>query len=152
MKCLRTFEILTVMGRYQLWPFWANLDRRWTSSTSPRRCPCHVVFAQNLAILEKSSLSHVSCLKHSLQFAWHEPNDMGISSATSLILIRRLSKIIFFAVSKFSSIVDVLGRLGRALSLTSSWSFLDRLYHNWTYVLLIVDSPNATVNISNVHA
>ena len=27
-----------------------------------------------------------------------------------------------------------------------------RLYRNWTCVLLIVDSPNATVHISNVHA
>ena len=29
---------------------------------------------------------------------------------------------------------------------------LNRIYHNWTCVLLIVDSPNAKVNISNVLA
>ena len=30
----------THMIRHQLWPFVANLDRRWTLSTSPERCPC----------------------------------------------------------------------------------------------------------------
>ena len=81
--------------------------------------------------------------------AWHGPNDMPTSLATSLIVIRRLTKIIFFIASMFSSVVDVLGRLGLASSLTSSWSSLNRLYHNWTYVLLLVDLPKATVNISS---
>ena len=45
------------MIRHQLWPFWANLDHRWRSSTPLERCPCN-----NLAVLEQSSLSHVSCL------------------------------------------------------------------------------------------
>ena len=45
------FQYHIPMIRHLLWPFWANLDRRWTSSTSPERCPCDVVFAQNLAIL-----------------------------------------------------------------------------------------------------
>ena len=33
--------------------------------------------------------------KTSVKIVWHEPNDMPISLATSIILIRRLSKIIF---------------------------------------------------------
>ena len=48
----------------------------------------------------------------SIKIAWHEPNDMPTSSATSLIVIRRLSKIIFFTASMLSSVVDVLGRSG----------------------------------------
>ena len=86
--------------------------------------------------------------KTSLKIAWHEPNDMPALSATYLIVIRGLYKISF----NVSSVVDVLGRPGRASSLTSSWPSLNRLYHNWTCVLLIVDSQNATVNISNVLA
>ena len=36
---------------------------------------------------------------------------------------------------------------------TSSWSSLNRLYHTWTCVLLVVGYPNATTaNISNVFA
>ena len=35
---------------HQLWPFWVNMDHRWTSSTSPERYSCNVVFAQNWAI------------------------------------------------------------------------------------------------------
>ena len=65
---------------------------------------------------------------------------MPTSSATSLIVIRRLSKIIFFIALMISSVVDALGRTS-----------LNRLDHNWTSVLLIMDSSNATVNISNVH-
>ena len=77
---------------------------------------------------------------------------MPISSATSPIAIRWLSKIILFTASMFSSAVDVLGRPGGASILTSSRPSLNRLYHNWTYVLLIVDSPKGTVNISHVLA
>ena len=86
--------------------------------------------------------------KKFIKISWHELNDMATSSATSLIVIRQLFKIIFFTASMFSSVVDVLGRSGRASSLTSSQFSLSRLYHNWTCVLLIVDLPNATVNIS----
>ena len=85
-----------------------------------------------------------------VKIAWHEPNDMPASSA--MFLIRRLSKIIFFTASMFSSVVDLLGRPGRVLSLTFIRPSLNRLYHNRTCVLLIVDSPNATVNILNVLA
>ena len=88
--------------------------------------------------------------KTNIKIVWHEPNDMLTSSATSLIVIRRLSKIVFFTASMFSSVVDVLDQPGRALSLTFSQSSLNRLYNNWTCVLHIVDTPNATVNISNV--
>ena len=87
--------------------------------------------------------------KTSIKIAWHEPNGMPTSSVTSLIVIWRLSKIIFFTVSMFSSVVNVLGQPGRTSSLISQ-PFLKRLYYNWTCVLLIVDSPNATVNISNI--
>ena len=77
--------------------------------------------------------------KTTIKMAWHEPNDMSTSSATSLIVIRWLSKIIFFTGSMFSSVVDVLEQPGRASLLTSSRPSLKRLYHNWTCVLLIVD-------------
>ena len=49
----------------------------------------------------------------SVENTWHEPNDMPTSSATSLIVIRWLSKIILFVASMFSSVVDVLGRKGK---------------------------------------
>ena len=88
--------------------------------------------------------------KISVKIAWHEMNNMLTSSATSPTVIRRLSKIIFFTASMLSAIVDVLGRPGRSSLLTSSYPSLNRLYHNWTCVLLIVDLPNATVDISNV--
>ena len=55
------------MIHHQLWPFPSNLDRRWTSSASPEQWPSDIVFAQNLAILEQSSLPHVSCPKHPLK-------------------------------------------------------------------------------------
>ena len=42
----------------------------------------------------------------------------------------------------FSSVVDVFGRPERASSLKSSLPSLNRLYHNWTGVQLLVDSPN----------
>ena len=89
-------------------------------------------------------------LKTSGQIAWHEPYDMSTSLATSLIVIRGLSKINFFTASMFSSVVDVFGRPGEVSSLKSSRPSLNRLYYNWTCVVLIVDSPNATVNISNI--
>ena len=56
--------VIRLIIRHQLWHFWANQDHRWTSSTRPERCQCDIVFAQNLAILEQSSLPHVVCLKH----------------------------------------------------------------------------------------
>ena len=52
---------------------------------------------------------------------------MPTSSGTCLIVIRRLSKTIFFTSSMFSSIVDVLGRPGRKSSLTSSRPSINRL-------------------------
>ena len=33
-----------------------------------------------------------------------------------------------------------------------SWPSLNRLYNNWTCVVLIANSSNATINISNFHA
>ena len=80
------------IASHQLWPFCANLDRRWTSSKSAERCPCDVVFAKNLANFEIIFASASFMPKTSVKIAWHEPNDMP----TSLIVtIRRLSKIIF---------------------------------------------------------
>ena len=72
-------------------------------------------------------------LKTSVKIIWHEPNDIPTSSATSVIVIRRLSNNIFFTVS-----------MGRASPLTYSRPSRNQLYHNWTYVLLIVDSPKQT--------
>ena len=43
-----------------------------------------------------------------VKFTWHELNNMTSSLASSLIVIRRLSKIIFFTASMLSSIIDVL--------------------------------------------
>ena len=55
--------------------------------------------------------------KTSVKIACHEPNDMPTLSATSLIVIQRLFKILFFNASMFTSVVDVLGQPERALSL-----------------------------------
>ena len=76
--------------------------------------------------------------KTSIKIAWNKPNDMLSSLATSLILIRRLSKIIFFTASMFSTFVNVPGWLGRVWSLTSSQPSFNRLYRYWTCVLLLV--------------
>ena len=97
----------TPMIRRQLWPFWINLDCRWTSSTSSELCPCHVVFAQIFAAARFMP-------KTSVKIAWHEPIDMPSSSATSLIMIRQLFKIIFFTASMFPLVVDVLWLPGLA--------------------------------------
>ena len=88
--------------------------------------------------------------KTSVKIAWHELNDMPTSSATSRFDDYPKS---------FSSLLQCLHRLlmcsgdqDEHLSLASSRPSLNRLYHNWTYVLLRVDSPNVTINISNVFA
>ena len=84
--------------------------------------------------------------KTSVKIVWHEPNYMPTSSATYLIEIRQLSKIIFFTASMFSWVVDVLKRPGRALSLISSRPSLNRLlYHKWICILIIVEMPNANI-------
>ena len=44
----------------------------------------------------------------SVKIAWHKPNDMPTLSATPLIVLRRLCKIIFFTASMLSTIVDVI--------------------------------------------
>ena len=79
-------------------------------------------------------------------------NNMPALSATSSIVIRRLSKIIFFTAAMFPLLVAVPGLTGRTSSLSSSRHSLNQLHLNWTCVPLIVDSPNATANISNVIA
>ena len=84
------------------------------------------------------------------KIAWHEPTDMPTSSATSLILIRRFSIIIFFTAPVFSLAVYVLSHPGRASSFTSSRSSVKRLYHLLTFFLLTVHSPYAHFNISRV--
>uniref|UniRef100_A0A0K2T8G6 Uncharacterized protein n=1 Tax=Lepeophtheirus salmonis TaxID=72036 RepID=A0A0K2T8G6_LEPSM len=60
---------------------------------------------------------------------WHEPIDMSISSATSLIVIRRFSKTIFFTASTFSPVVDVVVRPERGSSFASSRPSWKSLYH-----------------------
>ena len=104
----------TPMIRHQLWPFWANLDSHWTSLT---------FFCSKFSNFE-------TIFATSVKIAWHEPNDMSTSSATSLIVFRQLSKSIFFTYSMFSLVVDVFGRPGRSSSLTDSRPSLNWLYHN----------------------
>ena len=77
-----------------------------------------------------------SVFKTSVKIAWHDSNDMQTSSATSLIVVGWLFKIIYFTALMFSSVVDLLEWAGRASSVTSSWPSSSRLYHNRTYVLL----------------
>ena len=83
----------TSMIRHKLWPFWAHLDRRWTLSTSPERRHC---FCSKFSNFGKIFAASRFMSKTSLKIAWHEPNDMPTSSATSLTVIRRLSKINVF--------------------------------------------------------
>ena len=106
----------TPMICHQLWPFWASLDRRWTSSK-------HILsdvhatffFVQNSAFLEQSSLPHVSCQKNIRKncLAWAERYGNIISSLSngdSTIMQNS-----FFTASMFSWVVDMLGRPGLAL-------------------------------------
>ena len=130
--------LVSPMIRRQLWTFWTNLDRRWTSSTSLEQYPYDVIFAQNFVTIFAVARFMP---KISVKIAWHESNYMATSSAISLIVIRRLPKIIFFTASMFSLIIDVLGRLGRTSLMKSSRPSLNRLYHNSTFVLLIRKLP-----------
>lgn len=68
-------------------------------------------------------------LKSLVKIEWHEPIDMFRFSATSLTVIRRLANTIFFTLSMFSSVVDVLGRPERSSSFTSSRPSENILYH-----------------------
>ena len=114
----------------QLWPFWANLNRMQRYIWS-KFCNFGTIFAA-------ASFMH----KTSVKIALHEPYEAPKSSSTSLIGIRRLSKLIFFTASMFLSVVDELGQPGRASSLISFPYSLNRLYHNWTYVLLMLTLTN----------
>ena len=104
----------------------------------------HPWFGTNYGPFEQKVLR-----KTFVKITWHEPNDMPTSSATSVIVIRRLSKIIFFTASMFPSVFDVLKRAERALSLTSSWPSLNLKQLNLCSAHSIL-APNATVNISNI--
>ena len=98
------------------------------------------------------SLPHVSCLKHPLKLL-----DMSrtichhhhCSNSDATIIQNHLlhSFNVFISCCRV-----VLGRKRCASSLTYSRPSLNQLYHNWTCVLLLMDSPNATVNISNAFA
>ena len=71
---------------------------------------------------------------------------MPTTSATSLIVIR---------CYHFLHCFNIYISCWHALVTRSWWWYLlglpyNRLYQNWTCVLLIVHSPNATVNISNI--
>ena len=96
---------------HQLWPFWANLDlvverRQLFLSMSMRRC--FSLKFNNFGIIFAAARYMPQT---SVKIAWHEPNDMPTALASSLIVIRRLFKIIYFTASIFSSVVEVLGRL-----------------------------------------
>ena len=86
-------------------------------------------------------------VEHPQHLAWAEQyaNIISNHSYSNSLIIKNH----FLTALMFSSVVDVPGGPGRASSLIFTRPSLDRLYHNWTCVLLIVDSPNATVNISN---
>ena len=73
----------------------------------------------------------------SVKIACHEPNDMPTSSASSLIVIRRLFKIIFFTALMFSSVVNVLGRPRQATSLT----WLDTCAFNFIFYTKVNTVP-----------
>ena len=63
-KNMKTSHILILMFHHQLWPLWGNLDSHWCCSIAPERYSHDGSFGQNLAILEQTLLSHVSCPKH----------------------------------------------------------------------------------------
>ena len=117
----------TPMIRQQLWPFWANLSRRWHLL-----CDVHMSlfllkiwrFWNNLHC---RSFMPKTCI---IKFLGMSRANMSTSIIRNLSMIRRLSKIVYFTALMFSSVVDVLRRPGRVLSLISSRSFLNRLYHN----------------------
>ena len=92
---------------------WGIVSDSW--ATSIRRCFCSKFnnFGTNFAASRFIP-------KTFEQISWHEPIDMPISSATSLIVIRRSFITISFTFSTFSSVVDELGRPGRSSSSTSS--------------------------------
>ena len=76
--------------------------------------------------------------KTSVKIVWHESNDMPTSSATSLIAIRRLSKII-----QCSSVVDVLG---------TSKSFLrgNYLRNNFCFIFRFDVGPGVRTTVSRL--
>ena len=88
--------------------FWGNLECPWTSSISPEWCP----WFSRWFYSKFSSFGTICAAarfmpKTSVKIAWHKPNDMPTSSATSLIVIRRLFKIISFTASMFSLVYDI---------------------------------------------
>ena len=119
---------------HQLWPFWA---------TSIERCFCSI-FSNSGTIFAAARFMP----KTSVKITWHEPNDMPRLSATSLIEIQRLSKIIFFTfivywrapATRTSIVIDIFS------------AFLKPVIPQLNFVLFIVGSSKVTVNISYVFA
>lgn len=70
------------------WLFLWNPDRRWRIAIE--WCPGYVVFTQNFAILQQSTLLHISRLKLFAKFVSHQPNDMLTSSVISLIVMPKI--------------------------------------------------------------
>ena len=137
----------TLMIRQQLWPFWANLDRRWMSSTSPERCSCDVVFTQHWAILEQSScrtFRAYNMRKNCLRYA----NIISNLSNSDSRIIKSFSSLLHC----FHRLLTCSGDQDEPRHLHLFGLPLNHWYHNWTCVLLILDSPNVTVNISNILA
>ena len=85
----------TPMICHQLWSFWANLDHRWTSS---KVSSCGTIWTAS-GFMPKTSVKIV----------WHQSKVMLTSSATALIVIRRLSKIIFFTLQCFHRLLTCSG-------------------------------------------
>ena len=85
-----------------------------------------------------------------VKITWYEPNNMQHHAQTSLIVVRGLSKIIFLTGSMFSSVVEV--NINRTIIVIDIFSVFLKPFILRIFVLLMVDSPNVIVNISNVLA
>ena len=125
-------------------PFWAILDRRWTSPISPERCPSDVAFFQNFAIFGTIFAiarfmpnTSVKLLGMSRTVCQHYQQSLYLSLQCCNIFIGCLS-------TRATSTSIVIGIF--------SVFFFKRLCHNWTCVLFTADWPNAKVNFSNVLA
>ena len=82
-------ETLNVQGHIK--EFVTSYDQIWISwAMSMRRC-----FCSKFNNFETIFAAARFIPKTSVIIAWHDPNDMPTASATSLTVIRRLSKIIF---------------------------------------------------------
>ena len=100
----RILPVSAVLGkgksqRHQIWSqIWIIVERRRHLLSD-----VHLkLFSIKIKQFWNNLRCHTFMLKTLSKIAWHKPNDMPTSSVTSLIVIRRLFKIIFFIASMFS--------------------------------------------------